>query len=132
MSKKSSSLPTLLKHLAKATERLTDDEIAEVVAGKRRIILTTEDATADRPTVRTGEQPDFGDLIAGLQSAETRDAANRLIDETELTRTQLAQLAKSLDLPVHRGDDTARLREKIIETTIGFRLRSNAIHRKEA
>lgn len=129
MTKMPSSLPALLKHLAKAAERLTDDEIADVVAGRRRLILSTEEAAPSRRVVAADEQPDFDSLIASLKTADTRDAAHQLIEDAALTRSQLAQLAKALDFPVQRSDDVARLREKIVETTIGFRLTSNAIHR---
>lgn len=129
MTMKPSALPILLKHLAKAADRLTDDEIADVVAGRCRLVLSIEEAATSRPAGAVTEQLDFDTLIASLKSAETRDAANQLIEDTALTRSQLAQLAKSLDLPVQRSDDLARLREKIVETTIGFRLRSNAITR---
>lgn len=129
MTKKPTAFPALLKHLAKAAERLTDDEIADVVAGRRRLVLTTEEASSSRPAGAADEQPNFDGLIASLKAAEARDTATRLIEEAALTRSQLAQLAKALDLPVQRSDDVARLREKIVETTIGFRLTSNAIHR---
>lgn len=129
MNKKPSPLPALLKHLAKAVERLTDDEITDVLAGRRRFILTTEEAGSSCTAGAADERPDFDGLIASLKSAQTRDTARRLLEAAPLTRSQLAQLAKTLDLPVQRSDDIARLREKVIETTIGFRLTSNAIHR---
>jgi hypothetical protein len=129
MTKKPSPLPALLKHLAKATERLSDDEIADVIEGRRRLILSTEEAGPSRPAGATDEPPDFESLIASLKATETRDTAHRLIEDAALTRSQLNQLARALDLPVQRSDDIARLREKIVETTIGFRLTALAIHR---
>ena len=129
MSKNPNSLPILLRHLAKAAERLTDKEIEDVVAGRRRLIVTTEAAVSSRTAGAEEDQVNFDSLIANLKAAATRDAAQRLIDDASLTRNHLAQLAKTLDLPVQRSDDVARIREKIVETTIGFRLTSNAIHR---
>ena len=72
MTKKPSSLSALLKHLAKAADRLTDDEIADVAAGRRRLILSTEEAAPNRPAGAADKQQDFGSLIASLKSAETR------------------------------------------------------------
>ncbi len=129
MTKKPTSLSTLLKHLAKAAEHLTDNEITDVVAGRRRLVLSTEDTESSRPDRAADEPHNFGSLITNLKSAETRETAHRLIEDAGLTRSQLAQLAKALDLPVQRSDDVARLREKIVETTAAFRLTSNAIHR---
>jgi hypothetical protein len=131
MTKKPSPLPALLKHLAKAAERLTDDEIAAVVAGRRCLILTTEDAASSHLVEAADEQLDFNGLIASLKAAGSRDMAQKLIADADLKRSQLVQLAKTLDLPVQKSDNVARLQEKIIETTIGFRLTSNAIHRND-
>ena len=129
MSKNPNPLPILLRSLAKAAERLTDKEIEAVIAGRMRLIVTTEPAVSSRTAGADEGQVNFDSLIASLRAAATRDAAQRLIDDASLTRNHLAQLAKALDLPIQRSDDVARLREKIVETTIGFRLTSNAIHR---
>ena len=128
MTKRPTSFSALLKHLAKAAEHLTDEEIADVVAGRRRLILTSE-AVAGRAAATADAPPDFGNLIASLKSVETRDAAHKLIEDAALTRSQLTQLARALDLPTQGNDNVARIREKIVEMTIGFRLTSNAIHR---
>jgi hypothetical protein len=129
MSKKQSPLSVVLKHLSKAAESLTEDEIAEIAAGRRRLILSTEEVSLSRAADTASEQSDFTDIIANLRHVETRESAHRLIQDASLTRSQLTQLAKALDLPVSRNDDVERLQEKIVETTIGFRITSNAIHK---
>jgi len=130
MSKKPTSFSTLLKYLSKAAECLTDEDIAEVAAGRRRLILTTQEAFGRSPGAEAKEIPDFGVLIASLKSLETRETAHKLLEDAALNRTQLAQLARALDLPTQGSDNVARIQEKIIETTIGFRLTSNAIQKK--
>jgi len=42
-------------------------------------------------------------------------------------RAELKALATDMDLPVPKSDTVGRLRDRIVEATIGFRLRSQAI-----
>jgi len=79
---------------------------------------------AERP--KQGTQ-DFSTLITSLKAVGTRDAAYKLIEDSALTRSKLTQLARSLDLPMRGNDNVARIQEKIVEATIGFRLTSRAI-----
>ncbi|OAV70500.1 hypothetical protein Barb4_01328 [Bacteroidales bacterium Barb4] len=44
-----------------------------------------------------------------------------------LKRAELEVIARGLDIPFQKRDRTDRLKDKIIEGTIGFRLRSQAI-----
>ena len=127
MTKKPTSVSCLLKHLAKAAERLTDDEIADVIAGRLRLTLTAETVTGRSAAAK--ESQDFSNLITSLKSVGTRDAAHKLIEDSALTRSQLTQLARSLDLPTQGNDNVARIQEKIVEATIGFRLTSSAIQK---
>jgi hypothetical protein len=43
------------------------------------------------------------------------------------TKTALQEVARYLDLPVRKSETIAELRERIVEATIGYRLRSRAI-----
>jgi len=79
---------------------------------------------AEKP--KQGTQ-DFSTLITSLKSVGTRDAAHKLIEDAALTRSKLTQLARLLDLPARGNDNAARIKEKIVEATIGFRLTSRAI-----
>jgi hypothetical protein len=44
-----------------------------------------------------------------------------------LTKTELEQIARRLSLPILKQDKAERLRDKILEATIGSRLNSQAI-----
>ena len=94
MSKNPNPLPILLRSLAKAAERLTDKEIEAVIAGRMRLIVTTEPAVSSRTAGADEGQVNFDSLIASLRAAATRDAAQRLIDDASLTRNTLPNSPK--------------------------------------
>jgi len=67
------------------------------------------------------------EIAAKLQTLRPREAGERLLQDEAPNRPALEALARFLQLPVQRDDTIERLRAKIIENTIGSRLRSEAI-----
>jgi len=72
-------------------------------------------------------QQEVKEIAARLQTLRTREAGEVLLKDEALNRRSLEALARFLQLPVQRDDTIERLRAKIIENTIGSRLRSEAI-----
>jgi hypothetical protein len=130
MTKKPSSLAAFLKKLYRAAEALTDGDISVVVSGRKRLVVRTEEEAKAVEGNLNFEPHDCTQLVGMLKSAETREQAQQIIEEAKLTREDLARLAKALDLPIRRTEDSDRVIEKVIERTVGFRLRSQAIHGK--
>jgi len=49
------------------------------------------------------------------------------LEAAQLTRRNLEALARSFEVPVRKEDNLERLRDRIIDATIGARLNSQAI-----
>ncbi|OYE00007.1 hypothetical protein [Nostoc sp. 'Peltigera membranacea cyanobiont' 232] len=62
-----------------------------------------------------------------LRSLDTREEGLRILTDFCSARKDLQSLAIHIDIPNSRRDSIPTLREKIIEATIGYRLRSRAI-----
>ena len=58
---------------------------------------------------------------------DNRDEGQAFLDGLRLSKLELQELAGSLDMPVSKSDTVGKLKDLVIEATIGFRLRSNAI-----
>jgi hypothetical protein len=58
---------------------------------------------------------------------KTREEGYAYLKDLSLGGEQLRRVALALDLPVNRSDNMERLRDRIIEGLIGYRLRSAAI-----
>jgi hypothetical protein len=65
--------------------------------------------------------------IESLKFVRTRESAFEVLERSELSRLDLQALAKRLDLHVMREDTVHRLMEKIVESSVGARLNSEAI-----
>jgi len=70
-------------------------------------------------------------FIEKLRACETRDEGRKLLFEQTPTKAWIEGLARFLDLPVHRSDTIQILSEKVIESVIGSRLRSEAVQGKK-
>jgi len=73
---------------------------------------------------------DFNVLVEKLTSFNSREEASDFLFRTFETKRPLEQLARSLDIPIIKQDKVEILREKIIEATVGARIRSEAIKGK--
>jgi hypothetical protein len=74
-----------------------------------------------------GSSEEYQRLFAELQLLDTRDEVNQFLAERFTTRALLEGFARHLDMPISKQDKLGDLRDKIVESTIGARLRSRAI-----
>jgi hypothetical protein len=67
------------------------------------------------------------EIAEKLHVLRSREDGERLLQDETPNRPALEALARFFQLPVQKDDTIERLRAKIIENTIGSRLRSEAI-----
>lgn len=69
-------------------------------------------------------------IVEKLEGFSNREDGLKFLEELSLTKENLQKLAKSIDIPIFNNYTKQQLIEKIIEQTIGYRLRSQAIQGK--
>lgn len=67
------------------------------------------------------------EIIKKLESMDSKQDGEKYLESLDLKKIQLEKILKELDSPFEKKDNMAKLISKIIEATIGFRLRSQAI-----
>jgi hypothetical protein len=125
----------LLHRLAQTLERSSRADVEALLAGRAALVIAVRsgagqseggrDAGQRKRRHRTGK--DLAGLGAQLRQLESREGGLQLLIRAQLTRDELEELARLMDLPVLRDDDAERLRQKIVEACIGARLNSQAI-----
>lgn len=127
------ALQILLSRLAAAACSLTDEEVDAVVRGRARIKLSVE-MRAHKASARTVVGSDAESMIQvaseRLRRLSTREAGLDYLRAQFRNRSELFQLARALDIPADNHDPRSKLEERIVEATIGFRLRSDAIQNR--
>jgi len=122
------ALAVILRDLARQIESIDDAELAQIMSGAAKLKLHVVGRRKQRPAKHSRvADEELLDLGATLRTAGTRDEGNKLLDERITSKDDMARLAKQLDIPVHKGESAEQIRNRIIESTIGFRLRSAAI-----
>jgi hypothetical protein len=121
------ALAGLLRSLADYIETATAQEIAELVDRKSRIQIGRAEPIRAKKPRRLSSSKDYWKIVNRLRELPTRDQGQQLLDSYGFTKTELEELARSMDLPVIREDTHESLRRKIIESSIGSRLASQAI-----
>lgn len=66
-------------------------------------------------------------IVDALNAFDKRDQGIDYLNKKTKTKEDLVQLAKYLDKPIQKNDNIEQIRDKVIESTIGYRLRSAAI-----
>jgi hypothetical protein len=130
-------LRTLLGHLAKAASALSEKEVRAVLDGRARIELHLVEVVKPRakervpPARRT--EIDTGTLkeaVHRLRQMLTREDGRDYLLTHFGTKEELVLLARSVDVPVRDRDPRSSIEDKVIDATIGFRLRSDAIQNR--
>lgn len=115
-----------LRRLATALEGMSDEELARLNEPGIEIeikVLRRRSKEEAAPVV----QVDLTDIVAKLTVATSRADASKFLEENFGKRKVLEQIARRLDVVVSKQDKTETLRDRIIEATVGARLRSEAI-----
>lgn len=125
---KRSELSNILRQLADYIESQPDeglDSILKQVSSQKLAEQKPKNNKAKSKTlIDTESLHKIADQLIELPS---REAGEALLKEKVTNRVALEALARLLNLPVQRDDNVERLRAKIVENSIGSRLRSNAI-----
>lgn len=116
----------LLRELAKKVRELSEEEWTAISRGAFRVRIEL----TGKPTRRiVPPSPNFNaeGVAATLRDLDTIDAGMSLLARECPTRDDLVRLARYIDVPAEKRDTIERLRERIVDGTIGYRLRSEAI-----
>lgn len=132
MKNKRSELANLLRGLADYVDRYPDPELAPIFEQAAALMKTSEAYKKTQiHSVGKFNEDSLRELVAKLRGLPSREEGESLLQCEAPNRRSLEILARYLQLPVQRDDTVERLRSKIVESTIGSRLRSNAIQGKE-
>ncbi|MEJ6486004.1 hypothetical protein N0Y54_32860 [Nostoc punctiforme UO1] len=109
-----------LNNQAKTTPQLGSIE------DKQDTVNSTETCPTEQVEIKA-EKLKTEEVAGKLQKLNTREEGFRVLDDFCPTKKDLQSLAVCIDIPNNKKDVIQALREKIIEATIGYRLRSRAI-----
>ena len=125
------AIADVLSKVAHAIRQLDDSEIKTLLAGDFCVELVLENQEHRRSknskSLDADAQTVISEVAQLLGDLDDREQGRILLEHRLPKKQLLTHLARHLDLPLQKRETMERLKEKIIEATIGYRLRSRAI-----
>jgi hypothetical protein len=129
--KRNEVLASVLEKLSNAVAILTDEDIEKLVTGSHSIELKIVRNRANSKNLNEVEGFDPADVVRQLNQFTDRVIASNHLRDLAKNKKMLESLARYLDIALSKQDKTEDLINKIIESTVGARLRSSAIRGSE-
>lgn len=123
--KKINDYSAFLSILAKQAGNLSDSDIKRVLLKELDIKITLVELKPDNVKNNLMPEVDVDAVLGKLNSLGDRDNAKSEL--SNMTKKHLEVIARALDIAVQKSDKVDTLRHKIVEATVGARLRSSAI-----
>lgn len=117
----------VLRRISNFLRSLTDEQIEDLITGKVRLTLTASPGSGRSSKRVGGQKLDLANIREELANKQTREEGFDLLNELALSRSSLQEIAVAMDLPTPKTDTVERLKDRIVDAAIGYRLRSNAI-----
>lgn len=119
----------LLRDLAEKIQSLGEREFDDLISGSVQMEVNISPKVKEKGKEKREpiSEAQMSDIRHALELSSSREEGAALLKEKCSTKEELTRLAKHLDLPVQKLDKVGQISERIIEATIGFRIRSAAI-----
>ena len=117
------TLAKALRAIATALDNLDQEEVEQLISGKGRFTLNLSDKPKMNNRISSN---DTEEVWQKLNECNDRDEARQILS-TIVNRNTLASLAKNLKIHVTKHDKREDIENKLIESVIGGKLRTEAI-----
>ena len=127
MSTLKTELLLAMQRIAAALTEMDEDDISKIVDDAYTLEIRLVRKRNKEDSSAKAAQIDAPAIIAKLAEFSSREDAQKFLDENFGGKRLLELIARSLDIPIMKQDRVDTLRDKIIESTVGARMRSQAI-----
>jgi len=127
------TIKLLFNELADSISFLSDSDIEKLVSGEYQIAIKVQRKKNLTNSMAGFESKssEYENILRDLNLIESREAGTEFLNEKLKNKVNFEKFAKFIDVAVMKSDKVEKIRDNIIETTIGARLRSEAIQNKK-
>ncbi|MFJ5356322.1 hypothetical protein [Pectobacterium sp. CHL-2024] len=123
---------SVFKELQDAVSYLTDSDLDKISSGDYHIVIKLQKNKQSNLDGSVGNNGiDTDGILLILNSIDSREEGVKFLEERLKTKINFERFARSIDVAVMKSDRLEKIRDNIIESTIGARLRSDAIQNKK-
>lgn len=116
-----------LRLIVDAVDRLSEEDFSKLGNGLYNVEIRLTRKRNKEDAVSPIQEADLASVIEKLTGSPNREEAQHFLDANLSTRKSFELIARKLDISISKQDKIETLRDKVIEATVGARLRSQAI-----
>jgi hypothetical protein len=127
-------ISNVLNAILDSINNLSDDELDKISLGNFQIELKFGKEKQKKNEEKQSpnlDQNTFDLVIEKLNEATSREEGIMILESHISLKPQLESFAKKIDVAVMKSDKVDKIKNSIVDATVGARLRSNAIQGKE-
>lgn len=122
----------LLRMLAKTFDEMPDTEFEQFINGTGKLPPLVSGKKKSTSKIKESSKlsaEEISGLVPQLQECQSRDEVRSILnnDPRILLKNNLEQLAKQVGVHINKHDKREAIEEKIVESIVGTKLRSDAI-----
>ena len=118
-----------MEHFLAFLNKLPQAMVKEIENGEKQIEINIISSSKEPNEPMSENSIVVSEAITFLNSMKSREEASSYFSTNDLKRVDLEAICKQLDLPFTKKENMKTLQEKIIEGTVGYKLRSQAIQK---
>ena len=121
---------SLLQAILRDVKDLDEVSFERFLAGNLKISVVPKTQSRSSRTTATCSDEQIEQLKASLEKATAREEAKELIGSVLHTKRDMRYFARCLDIPVPSKASSEEVMSRLVEGTVGYRLRSAAIRKR--
>ena len=118
-----------MEHFLAFLNKLPQAMVKEIENGEKQIEINIISSSKEPNEPMSENSIVVSEAITFLNSIQSREEASSYFSTNDLKKADLEAICKQLDLPFTKKESMKTLQEKIIEGTVGYKLRSQAIQK---
>lgn len=118
-----------MEHFLAFLNKLPQAMVKEIENGEKQIEIKIIPSSKEPNEPMSENSIVVSEAITFLNSMQSREEASSYFSTNDFKRADLESICKQLDLPFTKKENMKTLQEKIIEGTVGYKLRSQAIQK---
>ncbi|ELY2476128.1 hypothetical protein SMB83_002229 [Cronobacter sakazakii] len=124
-------LASVFRELQDAILELSNNDIEKIISGDYQFTLKlTRKKNNIESKSQLNNNKGFDYLLELLSQCSSREGGVEILTKELNNKSEYEKFARHVDVVVMKSDKIEKIRENIIESTVGARLRSNAIQNK--
>lgn len=129
---KAKTLTVLFRELQDAVLELNDGELDKVISGEYQFVLkVVKKRVGTNAKISSVDDFSYNELLDLLNQCESREQGNEILLRELKTKSEFEKFARYVEVAVMKSDKVEKIRDNIIESTVGAKLRSVAIQNKK-